>query len=101
MIRYGAPLAPVVSYDYPATTVAPTTQTTAVVAEASEEVRTLALDIPKSSNYSETVSKYVGATYRSFDFRHIFHSHFQIPKNPKYLMGVPILNMIREGVQKK
>ena len=30
-----------VSYDYPATTVAPTTQTTAAVAEATEEVSTL------------------------------------------------------------
>ena len=39
--RYGAPLAPVVSYDYPATTVAPTTQTTAAVAEATEEVSTV------------------------------------------------------------
>ena len=43
IIRYGAPLAPVVSYDYPATTVASTTQTT--VAEATEEVRNLALDV--------------------------------------------------------
>ena len=92
--RYGAPLAPVVSYDYPATTVAPTTQTTAAVAEASDEVRTLALDIPKSSNSSENVSKYFGATYRSFDFRHLFHSHYHVPKNPKYLMGMTKLNMI-------
>ena len=38
-------MAPVVSYDYPATTVAPTTQTTAAVAEATEKVRNLALDV--------------------------------------------------------